>query len=115
MHRFGEHGRGLAPTESAGCLAEAVEIFDFDVVGFSAFERHRAGHPALAMIGPLIDQQLAVDEKARAVIAGEGEAVAAGLGGSNVSGPADGKIVRADAWRGGVVFPVEIDAVIDAA
>ena len=66
------------------------------------------------MGAPVVDLQLAVDEEAGAIVARDGEAVLAGLGGREPARPTDRIVGRSDPWIGALIAAIcEIDGRVD--
>jgi len=108
---------GREPEQASKGFAEAAEIFEFDLVGVAGLEvdgNSEGAFAALAVEGPVVDDELVIEVKAEAAVGGGAKAVVAIDGSGEGARPTDGIVFDGDARSGRDVVPEEVDVGIDA-
>ena len=114
-------GAGAGPEEVGLGGASGLVIIDLDGVGLAGDEVDGAVVGGGGVSGPIVDQRLAVDDDADAIVGDGGEGVGFGVSGTDAAGPFGGPVGAGEigeAGGGGTggagAVPVGIDADIGA-
>jgi len=107
-------GGFAAPAEGDLGAAEALIVFELDVVFLAGDEIDGAGEFGGGVRPPATEDELAVDPEAHAIIGFGVEGVAFGFGGFDFAGPARGESSGGDEGRWRFVVPVEVDGGVGA-
>src|SRR5690606_12023002 len=91
-----------------------VVVLELDVVLLAGFEGDLSGLLGHALVVPAIDDELAVDPEADAIVATGVEGVFLAVACFDLTGPADAEGVTVDAVHRAAHAPIEVDDAVDA-